>query len=441
MRTNWIIVFGTLAVTYSCKPKETTTEWNSGDANVATYVAIGGSSTGGYMHDALTNEGQQNSLAAILSAQFEMAGGSSMVHPSVSSSSIGWSLTGASVLELGFKTDCNGTTSLSPVRVGSSGDVSVLNNVYSSTNRNFGIPFLSSLKLNDASYGDPMNGTHNPFFARMASSTSSSILSDLSATNMTFCSVQVGIDEVLDYARKGASSGSLAPVNGPAGTGFSGSVQELMDLVESKGAKAVVATIPDVMTMPYFTTIPYDGLDLDAESAESLNQIYNPIGINFVVGKNAFMIEDPNAGVFGVRQMVPGELLLLNVPLDSVKCHKMGSVFPLRDEFILTLDEQQEIRTAVEGYNESLVNMANSKGFAVVREDYFYKSISTGIVYNGVSLNAQFVSGGAYSLDGLRLNPRGNALLANEYIRAINQKYNARIPYADPIKYKGIVFP
>lgn len=441
MRTNWIIVFGALAVTYSCKPKKIESDWNSGDTNLSTYVAIGGSSTGGYMDDALTNGGQQNSLAAILSAQFEMVGGSPMVHPSVSSASIGWSLTGASVLELGFKTDCNGVSSLSPVRVGSSGDPGVLNNVYSSTNRNFGIPFLSSLKLNDASYGDPMNGTHNPFYARMASSSSSSILSDLSATSMTFCSVQVGMDEVLDYARKGASTGSLAPVNGPAGTGFSGSVQELMDLVESKGAKAVVATIPDVMTMPYFTTIPYDGLDLDAESAESLNQIYNPIGINFVVGNNAFMIEDPNAGAFGVRQMVPGELLLLNVPMDSMKCHKMGSVFPLRDEFILTLDEQQEIRTAIEGYNQLLINMANTKGFAVVREDYFYKSISAGIVYDGVALNANFISGGAYSLDGLRLNPRGNALLANEYIRAINQKYNARIPYADPIKYNGIIFP
>ncbi len=408
---------------------------------MAAYVAIGGSSTGGYMHDALTNEGQQNSLAAILGSQFEMVGGSPMVHPSVASSSIGWSLTGASVLELGFKTDCNGTTSLSPVRTGPTGDATILNNIYSATNRNFGVPFISSIRLNDAAYGDPSNGGHNPYFARMASSPSASMVSDLSARDMTFCSVQIGTDEVMDYARKGASTGSLVPASGPAGAGFDGSVQQIMDIIESKGAKAVVATIPDVMSAPYFTTIPFDGLDLDAESVETLNQIYNPIGINFVIGKNAFMIEDPDAGVFGVRQMVPGELILLNVPLDSVKCYKMGSVFPFRDEFILTNSEQEEIRAKTEEYNQVLVNMANSKGFAVVREDYFYKSISTGIVYNGVSLNAQFVSGGAYSLDGLRLNPRGNALLANEYIRAINKKYNARIPYADPIKYEGIVFP
>ena len=57
MRTNWIIVFSALAVTYSCKPKKIESDWNSGEANMAAYVAIGGSSTGGYMHDALTYEG------------------------------------------------------------------------------------------------------------------------------------------------------------------------------------------------------------------------------------------------------------------------------------------------------------------------------------------------------------------------------------------------
>jgi hypothetical protein len=56
-------------------------------------------------------------------------------------------------------------------------------------------------------------------------------------------------------------------------------------------------------------------------------------------------------------------------------------------------------------------------------------------------MSAKFVSGGAYSLDGVHFNPRGNALLANEFIQAINQKYKARIPMLNAGKYRAILFP
>jgi hypothetical protein len=51
------------------------------------------------------------------------------------------------------------------------------------------------------------------------------------------------------------------------------------------------------------------------------------------------------------------------------------------------------------------------------------------------------VSGGAYSLDGLNLTPRGNALLANEFIKAINRTYKSSIPEIIATKYSGVIFP
>jgi hypothetical protein len=64
-----------------------------------------------------------------------------------------------------------------------------------------------------------------------------------------------------------------------------------------------------------------------------------------------------------------------------------------------------------------------------------------GISYDGISLNAQFVTGGAFSLDGIHLNPIGNALLANQFIQAINTTYGSTIPQVDATKYRGILFP
>jgi hypothetical protein len=62
------------------------------------------------------------------------------------------------------------------------------------------------------------------------------------------------------------------------------------------------------------------------------------------IGSNPFMIEDPAANDFGVRQILEGELLLLSVPLDSVKCNQMGVLFPLRTEFILIISNRHSNR-------------------------------------------------------------------------------------------------
>jgi len=67
--------------------------------------------------------------------------------------------------------------------------------------------------------------------------------------------------------------------------------------------------------------------------------------------------------------------------------------------------------------------------------------LKTGFVYNGISLSAKFVSGGAYSLDGIHFNPRGNALVANEFIRAINSKFNSKIPELNAGSFRSILFP
>lgn len=428
----------------SCKPKETDADLNSGSTDLSRYLAIGGSVTAGFLDDALSYEGQVNSLGYILSEQFSEVGGGTFGQPWLPATSLGINLDWKTALKLGYKTDCEGVTSLSPVRLSDVADPSLLNIPYGSTFHNYGVPHLKSTEISLVGYGDNISnpGNYNPFFYRMATDpVTSSVLGDAMTKNPTFFSVFVGMDEVLQYAKKGAAVGSLTPVNGADGVGFDGSIDNLLSTLTSNGAKGVVGTIPDVTEMPYFTTIPYNGLDLDEESATTLNEIYNPIGINFNVGKNPFVIEDPSAGVFGVRLMEEGELILLNVPLDSVKCYKMGSVFPFRNEFILTNQEIGEIRNRTTQYNAVLVSEAQSRGLAVADVESFYSKITDGFVYNGITMSARFVSGGAYSLDGIHLNPRGNALLANEFIKAVNETYNAKIPFADATKYRGIIFP
>ena len=435
----------------SCKPKENLLPNSPGEINLQQFVAIGDGNTAGYMDDALYQYGQQNSLGAILQTQLQLVGAGEIYNPLMGSANIGANSSLLSKLILGYKTDCLGANGLSPIRFAQQGEA-LTASVYSFQNKysNFGVPGLRMIDMVSTDFGNINLPQHNAFFARMSkdqfnlpgSGNYSSVQENVfDGGYPTFCSIYLGIEDVLPYARSGATQNPMSPLAGFPGLGFEESLIQLCGQLYSQNVKAVVGTIPDITQMPYFTTIPYNGLNLDDEKAASLNQIYGPLGFSFTVGSNPFMIEDPAAGAFGVRPMVEGELILLSVPLDSMKCHQYGSVYPLRDEFVLTLAELQEIRNQILAYNQVIRQHSNFYGFAIAETADFYAKLYDGFLYNGVAMSSKFVSGGAYSLDGIHLNPRGNALLANIFIAAINKTYKSSIPFANALFYSSTYFP
>jgi len=373
--------------------------------------------------------------------------------PWMSDQNIGLSLNGLSRLILGYKTDCQGISSLSPVRVSLQGETSAFSSsAYNPSKKysNFGVPGLRMIDMVTTDFGNINLPQHNAFFARMSkdqfnlpgSGNYSSVQENIfDGGYPTFCSIYLGIEDVLPYARSGATQHPMSPLAGFPGVGFEESLTQLCEQLYGQNVNAVIATIPNISDWPFFNTIPYNGLTLDAEKAASLNQIYNPIGISFVVGANPFMVADPNAGMFGVRPAVPGEKILLTAPLDSVKCNQMGSIFPFRNEFVLTTDELATIQLRIDEFNAVIRQKATTYGFALVETGDFYDKLTTGFTYNGATLSAKFVSGGAFSLDGIHLNPRGNALLANEFIKSINKKFTAKIPLINALNYNAILFP
>jgi hypothetical protein len=441
------ILFITLSITAltACKPKIEIEPPVLGEVDPTRYVAIGSTGTSGYSDDALHINGQNNSYVAILAKQFNQASGSSFNQPFVPSNSVGINLNNQSRLVLGYKTDCKLVTSLSPIREALQGDLTILGtNIYAGTPfNNLGVPNVSIVDIRTIGYGNPANGAgnYNPYYARTTSNQlSASILSDATIQDPSFFTIALGEDDIMAFAKSGGTSALPPNATGPAGTGFDGSLSEIIIAMKASGANGAIANIPNVVSYPYFTTIPYDGLNLDAANNTTLNSVYNPIGIFFQVGDNPFVMED-QAEPFGVRKMLPGELILLGVPLDSIKCNGMGSVSPIPNKYILSLDEIAIINTYTTEYNSIIKNAAQSENLAFVDANALFNSLKSGIVYNGVSMSSEFITGGAFSLDGRNLNPIGQALLANKYLESINLKFNARIPYANVTGYSGIIFP
>ena len=433
---------------WACKPKFDVPNPDKGSMDASRFVAIGSSMTAGFSDGALYYEGQQTSFVTILAEQLKEVGGGEFTTPYVSQNSAGIALIPnnttnvAAKFKLDYKTDCKNVSSLSPVRLPATDNYNVFsNNIYSSGPfKNMGVPDAKSFHITYAGYGNSAvtGGYYNPYFERMASDkVNASVLSDAVNQNPTFFSLCIGINDALSYALAGGAADSLTTQ-----ARFDAHIDHTVNQLTANGAKGVIGGIPDVTKFPFFTTIPYNNLTLNQAQADSLNTGYNPIGFDtvFKAGPNNFMIFDASATI-GIRQIQEGELILLSTPLDSVKCNSLGSLNPFHNKDILTLAEIQSIRTAIAGYNAKLQAVAQAKGLAYVDMNAFFNTVNTGVIYNGVSVNAQFVKGGAFSLDGLNLNPIGNALLANEFIKAINKTYNSTILQVDAIKYRGTIFP
>jgi hypothetical protein len=148
----------------SCEPKIKSPIPSKGELDVSKVIFIGDGQMGGYMNDGLKNEGQKNSLANIIAVQFELIGSNSANIPWVNSASIGISIAGLAPLHLGYKTDCQGNVSLSPIRDASIGDVSSISQSCYNANNPFTVYGIPGLRLNQ--FTNPNLAGTNAFYNR-----------------------------------------------------------------------------------------------------------------------------------------------------------------------------------------------------------------------------------------------------------------------------------
>jgi len=424
----------------ACKPEIDSFEPSTGNADFTKYIAIGNSLTSGYLDGDLFKSGQEFSYPNIIAQQLKFVGGGEFTQP-LMYDDLGFG--NKMVLNLNTVKDCFGAPvegavpSLGPVLLRkldpSLPDPRNFQNIpelYGSSN--LGVPGAKSFHLIIPGYG-----MLNPYFARFSANLQQgSVLQQAISLNPTFFSLWVGNNDVLTYALAGGEQDSITSVGL-----FSYTYNLLLESLTANGAKGVVANIPDISNIAYFTTIPYNGLALTSEQqVAGLNMGYAQLGITFALGPNPFIVQDPDA-LGGVRQIKSTELLLLSLPQDSIKCAGWGSLKPIPAYYFLDEEEIIAIKAATESYNNVIASMAEAKGLALVNTNAIFNNAKSGLIYDGVKFNASYITGGINSLDGIHLTPRGNAIVANFFIEAINAKYQATIPKVNITDYPGIIFP
>lgn len=174
---------------------------------------------------------------------------------------------------------------------------------------------------------------------------------------------------------------------------FAPAYANMMATLAATGAPMVLANIPDVATVPYFT---------------SAEEVAETTGLPFTV--------------FGLEE---GDYV---TPLAwDVIMNWVPGVSFLPDQAVLDAAEVADLQAVTAAYNAIIAEQADLYGAALVDMNAVLRFIDQfGIVIDGRRLTTGFL-GGIFTLDGIHPTNTAQAVIANEFIRAMNRTFGAGI--------------
>ena len=423
------VIFLVLAALSCTKTQFDEYDTSSGDADFSNYVAVGNSLTQGYQDGGMHNEfGQQdNSYPAIIARQM----GTNFVQPTVPPLGQGYMhleyIEGEIEVIKAYDYDI---TTNHPSAIGADpewaawGDTTVRYN-------NLG---LSGIKLvNCLSGGKNTTLNYNLLqtkfnvngrFLNFGDATNTiSYLDHVKKSNATFFTNWLGNNDVLGWSTEGGDDDDVDAVPGLKLTElsdldeFRNKYDSILLAFSQMGAKGVCATLPDVTSIPYFNTVTLEAVNDDVWIREGA---------------------DTNI----VRLATEEDLLLLTASDELANGIGKIQTKPLPHTVVLDKDEIIIVQTRTNEINSAIRSLATQYGFALADMNKFMKTLTnTGLSYDGVDFTPTYIEGGVFSLDGVHPNGRGYAVIANEFIRVINEFYGSNIQTVSVGNYRGITFP
>lgn len=450
----------------------------SGSADFSNYVAIGASFSAGFSDGSVFLAAQSRSFPNIMANKMASMGGGAFTQPLVADNIGGLTLGGNQISNPRLFFNGAGPA----VHPGTPGtEVSA---VIAGPYNNMGVPGAKSFHMVAPGYGSVANvqlGLANPYFARMASTPTATVLGDAASQGATFFTIsEIGGNDVLAYATSGGvgvvQTGNLDPTTYGSNditdpNVFANVFNTMVTTMTANGAKGAVVTVPSIVNLPYFTTVPYNAIPLDANTAALVNGGYatynaslaaaitgaNALGglgltpaeiaaevakrtINFSAGQNAVVIIDEdltdltgiNSQLLSMRQATADDFLVLTsssflgTTVGGNPLLINGVSVPLADKWVLTPEEQNNIQTAVDAYNATISALGSANDLAVVDlNQLLTEAANGGTAFDNFSMSTSLVFGGMVSLDGIHLTSRGYALMANKILEAIDSKYGS----------------
>ena len=447
----------------------------AGTADFSNYVAIGASFSAGFSDGSVFLAAQSRSFPSIMASKMANVGGGTFTQPLVSDNIGGLTLGGTQIANARLFFNGAGPAVLPGT------PTTEVSNILTGPFNNMGVPGAKSFHLVAPGYGNVagVGSFANPYFVRMASSPAATVLGDAVAQNPTFFTIsEIGGNDVLSYATSGGTGVVQTNNPNPATYGsnditsplvFSQVFSSAVAALTAGGAKGAVVTVPSIVNLPFFTTVPYNAIPLDEATANLVNGAYagynanlagaiagaNALGglgltpeqiaaevqkrtINFAPGQNAVVIIDEDLtdtsglGLPLYRQATADDFLVLTsssflgTTVGGNPTLINGVTVPLADNWVLTPEEQNNIQTAVDAYNATITAVGTANGLAVVDLNQLLNdAATTGTQFDEFTMTTSLVFGGLVSLDGIHLTSRGYALMGNKILEAIDATYGS----------------
>jgi len=447
-----------------------TTPANTGTANFTMYVSIGNSLTAGYQSSALSQRDQVWSFPSQIANQVanltvaKNNANATFEQPLIKDPGIGGRLRLVNLAP----------TIVSEGQVDPTSPASNLNIALQRPYNNLGIPGAILYDMADVSdFSSKSASRQNPFFALVLrdQALGNSVLRQARNLQASFITAWIGNNDVLGYATSGGTKGTNVGYIDPPGTTptetavFSSLYSAMLDSLKAESRGVIVGNIPDVASVPFFTTVgpllaakvPWDQIAAGQQGSglPGSGIIYeSKTGFQFspFLPNNKVRIADSAAcknlttlftlagqtyaGLIGVptgQFYRDNNFSGLPPGIDTTKPFGVHPQNPFPDVFVLDPAEITVSKDAVTAFNSIIATEAGSRNIAVVDFNLVLKNLLTNpIVYPGIGVfTSNFISGGTFSYDGVHPSSRGYGIIANEWIKAINTKFSANIPLVD----------
>lgn len=238
-------------------------------------------------------------------------------------------------------------------------------------------------------------------------------LQQAAALQPTLATVWLGNNDVLAAATSGLviEGVTLTPVGQ-----FRSDYRTVLATLSAVGADLVVATIPNVTAIPFVNTLP--PVLVDPSTGEPV----------LIGGAPVPLIGPAGPLSLGDKVLLSASALLgvgIGIPVAAG-----GTGQPLPDSAFLTVAEFETIVARTAAYNSVIREEAASFGAAVVPIDTFFDRVAAEgfALGGGQTYTTDFLTGGIFSYDGVHPTPFGYAVVANQFIRVINDTFGAAIP-------------
>ncbi len=276
-------------------------------------------------------------------------------------------------------------------------------------NLDYPLPY-NNLAIPGATVGDAVRTvSENPFYDLILRGQGTQ-LQQAALLGPTFATVWLGNNDILGAVLSGTP---LFAINMTPPDNFESDLRTVLSTLDAAGADIVVANIPDVTAIPFVTTLP--PFVLDPRTGQPI----------FLVGPQAPLGPDDRVLLTAAEFIAAGCGLLIP---DPVLCPD-GT---LPSFLVLDAVEILEVQHHLNVLNGIIASVAAEFGAPVVDIHALFDDIARhGLRIGGIEYTSEFLAGGLFSYDGVHPTALGYAVVANEFLRVINERFGGTIPLVD----------